>query len=584
MQAGTAFERMTGGTAVPLDSKPPTTADVATEVLPGFKVLARRNEDPTPASPLTYREMAIAVADTTSLKDAEAIARAQYEILRNAISGAPKGKFIQLAVFDHEFTGKPKKPPIVLLTFKDWRDREPDIRHPDRDGPSSRAPASVAPGAAATTRSVPPPAAPSAPPPAPASAAPTPVIGSPAVEDTVLRTIEPPPAARPSAPTNPTLALPTAPAEDVEPIRPARVISIGDEPPAAMPSAPAAAAAPAPAPSAPASQPPAVAAIAIPAPTPSALKREAKAMAGDDDLTLVNKDTAPIADVAPATIAEPPPAGVTAQPEPATERMPSAPPPAMTGGPVPSAPPPAPVPSAPPPAPAADAGPVSAPPPPRRPSVPSAAPAPPSRPPPASTLVFRQAKGPRRSGDDLIADLFEACSDLGFLADPLEGADFVLSLLLEMLHAKVALVSFYDINAREFVVVRQGIGGPEGSVEVPNAALTRSSEMTPHVLRTMRAGRAVLLTRGDDALAEDGRWRALGVSPTSVLSAPIRSGGRYLGLLELADADDGRPFTEGDGHAVTYIAEQFAEFLSQREVVTDSERVSRPRLSQLARR
>jgi hypothetical protein len=55
-------------------------------------------------------------------------------------------------------------------------------------------------------------------------------------------------------------------------------------------------------------------------------------------------------------------------------------------------------------------------------------------------------------------------------------------------------------------------------------------------------------------------------------------------LLELADADDGRPFTEGDGHAVTYIAEQFAEFLSQREVVTDSERVSRPRLSQLARR
>jgi len=437
--------------------------------------------------------------------------------------------------------------------------------------------------------------------------------------DTVVRAIEPPTAARPSSPSQSappapapepatTEPVPAAPAEEVfEPILPARVISIGED----------ASVAPI----------PEVARPVVPTPTPSALRREASHMAGDDDLTLVNKN-AVAANAAPATEAEPATEAAPAtEAEPATEaapstlsdppppplaldaptqRMASAPPPPVPSAPppaIPSAPPPA-IPSAPPPAvfssapppglasvpplggPVSDPpnhyeiGPISAPPPAPRRVAASAAPAPP----PPSTLVYRQARGPRRSGDDLIADLFEACSDLGFLGDPLEGADFVISLLLEMLHAKVALVSFYDINAREFVVVRQGIGGPEGSFDLPNAALTRSSELTPHVLRTMRAGRAVVLASGDDSIAEDGRWRALGVSPTSLICAPVNSGGRYLGLLELADAADGKPFTESDGHAVTYIAEQFGEFLVQREIVTDSERVSRPRLAQLARR
>jgi hypothetical protein len=285
---------------------------------------------------------------------------------------------------------------------------------------------------------------------------------------------------------------------------------------------------------------------------------------------------APVADapVADAPVADAPVAAAPvadAPVEPPTERMPSAPPPAPDKTQrMQSVPPPA-------------AEPVSVPPPARRPST---TPAGPPSVAPASTLVVRQARGSRRSGDDLISDLFEACSDLGFVGDPLEGAEFILTLLLEMLHAKVALVSFYDINAREFVLVRQGVlGNGEQTASLPNAALTRSSEFTPHVLRTMRAGSAMVLSGNDtDAVAEDGRWRALGIVPVSLVCAPVRSGGRYLGLLEIADPDDGKPFTDGDGHAVTYIAEQFGEYLAQREVVTDSERVSRPRLSQLARR
>ena len=111
-----------------------TFTSLSTEVLPPFKVLTRRSEDPTASSPLTYREMALAVAAATTLRDAEAIARSQFEVIRNAITGAPKGKFIQLAIFDHEFTSKPAKAPIVTLSFKDWRNPEPDLRFPQRDG------------------------------------------------------------------------------------------------------------------------------------------------------------------------------------------------------------------------------------------------------------------------------------------------------------------------------------------------------------------------------------------------------------------------------------------------------------------
>ncbi len=281
------------------------------------------------------------------------------------------------------------------------------------------------------------------------------------------------------------------------------------------------------------------------------------------------------ASIAPATEPAAEPVAATTAPqsaaEPPTQRMASTPPPASPNVTQRMA-------SVPPPAGAAPT--TASVPPARRASTAPASSAPPS------TLVTRQARGSRRSGDDLIGDLFEACSDLGFVADPLEGAEFVLTLLLEMLHAKVALVSFYDINAREFVLVRQGIlGSNEAAAGLPNAALTRSSEFTPHVLRTMRAGSAMVLTGSDtDAVAEDGRWRALGIVPVSLVCAPVRSGGRYLGLLEIADPDDGKPFTDGDGHAVTYIAEQFGEYLAQREVVTDTERVSRPRLAQLARR
>jgi GAF domain-containing protein len=191
---------------------------------------------------------------------------------------------------------------------------------------------------------------------------------------------------------------------------------------------------------------------------------------------------------------------------------------------------------------------------------------------------------PRKSGDDLITDLFEACSDLGFLTDPLDGSEFVLNLVLESIPSAVALVSFFDINAREFVVVRQGVSVAAGTQpSIPNVLLARASEFTPLLARAMRSRRAVVVSGTDvDAIHEDGRWRALGVAPRSLVVAPAISGGRYLGIVEVADPLDGAPFTEGDGHALSYIGEQFAEFLAQRELDLDRERITRPKLNQLA--
>jgi GAF domain-containing protein len=174
----------------------------------------------------------------------------------------------------------------------------------------------------------------------------------------------------------------------------------------------------------------------------------------------------------------------------------------------------------------------------------------------------------RLSGVELIADLFECMHDLHFLPDALAGADFVLALMLDKLPSAVALVHFYDIDSREFVVVR-AVGA--GAVKVMQL---RTSEKEPLIAEAMGKRRAVVLDdAAGDARAQNGRWALVGDPPRSLICAPVEEGGRFLGLLELSNPLDGQPFREGDGHAITYIGEQFAEFLASRSVILDPERV-----------
>jgi hypothetical protein len=176
-------------------------------------------------------------------------------------------------------------------------------------------------------------------------------------------------------------------------------------------------------------------------------------------------------------------------------------------------------------------------------------------------------RGSRVAGDQLIADLFEAVSELHYLNDALEGAHFVLALALEKLPSEVGMISLFDIDKREFVVVHQ-TGGEH------SALLLRVPEKSPLQRKAMRSRRAVVvenLEQQPDMLDE--RWRTVGIQPTSIICAPVEVHGRYMGLIELVNPYDGGVFQESDGYGLTYIGEQYAEFLSERGISIDPEAV-----------
>lgn len=412
--------------------------------LPG-KILLRRAEEPGARSPLTYRELAIAVADSTPEPVAVDIARAHLAALQAELAPAPPGRFVQLAVFDHEWTGRPERGPVVKLTWKDWRG-EPELKV------ASAGPVSMPQSSPSQSMKA---------------------VDPRALAQEISSAVE---AARPVA---------VAPARvDV----PAAIEAVVAAPVVAAPIAPAPAAAPA-APAAPAvvpAAPPSPAVVVAPAPA-----------------------VAPAAPAAPVHVAAAAPA---IAPAPAA--------PSMSAAGAPSH------------------GSI------KRPPTPMGAPTYPGRP------------------ADLIGEVFEAMHDIHFMQDSLDGADFVLELLREKLPMRAAMLYFFDMNTKELVVVKSR--GPNGAAVLG----TRTPEADPFLGAALRSGRA---NHVRDAAREAGwsrpRYAALGhPDPHEILVVPIRHHRRYLGMIEIADHVDGKPFTENEEHAVVYVAEQFAEFLSERGV------------------
>ncbi len=199
--------------------------------------------------------------------------------------------------------------------------------------------------------------------------------------------------------------------------------------------------------------------------------------------------------------------------------------------------------------------------------------------PPPSVVIndapsLTQASPPsvRMRGDDLITDLFEVMHDLHFLRDAVEGGDFCLAVAMERIPSLAGIVHLYDIDRREFVIT---------SARGPNTAsllLKRHSEAEPLLAGAMRRRRAVAIGDATQQTASVERYAAVG-GARSVIVAPVMQAGRYLGAIELLNPLDGQPFATADGDAVGYIAEQFAEFVATRGVVTDPERINarRPR-------
>lgn len=450
--------------------------------LPEARLLQSREEDPTERSPLTYREQVYVVDEATSDVDVERLILARFEALKEGLAAAKPGRFVNLAVFDQAFTGKPTKRPRATLTWKDWRGA-PEIRFPASDRASLQPPSFSAPTSA------------SQPVPQPSIVPPEPSAAS----------------AKVSVPP-PTEVAPTEPAPVASTER-AGAVSVG---PAAAASLGAAG-----------------------GPVTEAPKTEAPK-------TAESRTDAPKVDAskdAPTVVAPMPDAPTVVAPAP---EKPAAAPKIEV---------------------AAEAGA-------QRPSLPvSSVPATM----PAVTPTKREAfipkvktaaeAGRRVTGDDLIGELFEACGDLQFARDSLEGADFVLNLALEKLPSEVGMVSLFDINRREFVVVRQA-GGPRSVV------LSRLPERAGLAQAAMRKKAAIVVADArKEPRALDDRFRALGVEQRSLIVAPVEQSGRYLGLIELLNPVDGRAFTESDGNALTYIGEQFAEFVAERGLLVDPETV-----------
>jgi GAF domain-containing protein len=167
--------------------------------------------------------------------------------------------------------------------------------------------------------------------------------------------------------------------------------------------------------------------------------------------------------------------------------------------------------------------------------------------------------------------------DLHFLRDAIEGGDFCLALAIETMPSAAGIVHLYDIDKREFVVACIAGRGTE------RLLLERYPESDVLLAKAMTRRRAIVIadaTTNDDALTP--RYEALG-GAKSVIVAPVMHGGRFIGAIEIVNPIDGAPFDEAEGNALSYIAEQFAEFVAQRGIVVDAERISQ-RPSALARR
>jgi GAF domain-containing protein len=153
--------------------------------------------------------------------------------------------------------------------------------------------------------------------------------------------------------------------------------------------------------------------------------------------------------------------------------------------------------------------------------------------------------------------------ELQFARDPVSGGDFCLSIAMGTIPATAGIVHLYDIARREFLV------SSAAGASVESWRHRRHPESDPVLSRAMRMrGALVIADIGAADFALPPRYTELG-GVRSIVISRAALGGRFLGAIELIDPLDGLPFTATEGNALTYIAEQFAEFVASRGAVID---------------
>jgi GAF domain-containing protein len=194
----------------------------------------------------------------------------------------------------------------------------------------------------------------------------------------------------------------------------------------------------------------------------------------------------------------------------------------------------------------------------------------PSHPSSARASKPRLAAVRRRAGEDLIGELFETMHDLHFMHGVADGAEFMLASIESIVPCEGVLVQVFDINTRQFVVVRAK--GP-GTMQV---LLHRTPDSDPFISAIMRRpGSVAIHDVQKDTRVLGPRWDALGVTPQRALCGPVRQGGRYLGLIEVANPLGDAPFHQTEQNAIDYVCEQFAQFLANRPIVLEADVILR---------
>jgi len=522
-------------------SVPPGRESVApprasTSVIPA-QIIRNRDEQPA-GDPIAYREIALSVRPGASVAEVEALLHARLEEAKNSMPAGAK-RYVQIAVFDHMFVKRPVRPPLGTLMWKEWRG-DPVLAFPGLGSPTDAPPPPLATDPPST------------------AARPAPSWLPPAMTNVALGATlpsTPPAAAKPAAPaasTAPAPVISVAPAA----VAPAAVVPRADSIPPTKASI--GSVKPAPVLSVGKSVPPKSAPPPAPEPEPP------PPSGSRIDITEPPPPSGPEIDI--IVESEPPSSGVTAAlMEAEADRVAAAvaaarEAPTLLAAQMPPAPEEIVVPLTQRSEPPGEAMPVPltrrSEPPPERPSPPPERAAS-DRPTRRSDPAAPRRRGP---GDDLIGDLFERMHELAFMVDLISGADFLVQVLAELIPCEGIVVHAFDLARHEFVVVRAR--GPRAR----EALLFRTPDDDPLVHEIMR--KRSIASNGA-APVRSGAFEKLGVETRFALCGAARQGGRYLGLVELANPMGDTPFHEGEVNAFEYVCEQFAEFVAQRPVVLE---------------
>ena len=116
-----------GVVSAPKPSSPPPTAIENKLIL-----LATREEQPTGSSPLHFRERMYAVPIPVEAGTAEKLATKLLREAQDELREQRGAKFVRIELFDHVWRGRPERPPVVRIEWKDWN-KSIDIEFPLQD-------------------------------------------------------------------------------------------------------------------------------------------------------------------------------------------------------------------------------------------------------------------------------------------------------------------------------------------------------------------------------------------------------------------------------------------------------------------